>query len=128
MRAMTGIINGMQKAIPAEHLSRLAAATDEQLRAVISDNRAARGRLASIGSENAGLCLAYIDAARSILNSRTAPATPKLATEKQVDYAWKLYVSAFRSGAGLPDYTKDALAAMTRGAISDLIDTLKEQY
>jgi hypothetical protein len=120
--------------IPAEHLSRLAAATDAQLRTVISQNRAARGRLASIGSEKAGLCLAYIDAAQAILNSRH-PAAPQLATDQQVDYAWKLYVSAFRSGAvlsdrtaGLPDYTKTALAAMTRSTISDLIDTLKEQY
>jgi hypothetical protein len=114
--------------IPAEHLSRLAAATDAQLRAVISDNRAARGRLASIGSEKAALCLAYIDAAQSILNSRTTPAAPQPATEEQVDYAWKLYVSAFRSGAALPEYSKGSLSAMTRGEISDLIDTLKEQY
>ena len=124
--------------VPAEHIARLEAASDDQLRALVADNQRAAGRAAGNGwpAERAK-CLAYAQAGRDVLAKRTesapAQARPTVkaqpATDKQVSYALSL-ISA-RIKQGLParlSLDGGQLRAMTKTQVSAIISELKEQY
>lgn len=119
--------------VTADHMARMEAATDEQLRASIRSN----GQIASSLTAPAEVALRaqnYIDAAKSILAKRhPAPAAASSksapATERQVQFAMTLISE--RAQRGLPEHLSrsiEELRAMTKGQISTLISTLKEQY
>lgn len=127
--------------IPAEHLTKLQAATDDQLRQVQEHNRKRADQDWAAGRHGeARQWYAYVDACQAILDERTygpVPIAPDVATPAQVDYIIKLLVRR-TSEAGFSGIvatlhnngTADvaAIRRLTKARASEVIDSLTERY
>lgn len=135
----------MSNSIPAEHLARLQAASDEQLRKISDHNHARADQDWATGHyDEARRWYAYVDTCQAILDERrhgprpAASETP--ASQRQVDYIAELLTRRQRSGvgggfsglvAGLyrgGQIDRDAIRALTKAQASEVIDSLTDRY
>ena len=128
--------------IPAEHLVRLQACSDDDLRKVRDHNQArASSDWADGRYDEARRWYAYVDMCQEILDERHYGVRPaaveQQATVRQVDYIAKLLIrrdvesgfSGLVAGLhanGRPDL--DAIRRLTKTQASEVIDSLTEQY
>jgi hypothetical protein len=132
----------MATTLPADHIARLRAATDDRLAATRDHNKARADQDWAAGNRTeARRWYAYADTAQAILDERRygppAPPAPRLATDPQVDLIVKLLVrrDSFGGFSGLVSgltrdgvVDREAVEALTVEQASQVIDSLTERY
>lgn len=120
------VVGGIATEAKALALAESYEAKHESIAARLERDRAAR-TVQAVATQIVTAEAQKVEAQTQAPAHQDSPTAQPLATDRQVAYAMKLIVPAFRAGAmHLPSHAE--LTAMPRGQISTLIDTLREQY